>query len=682
MDFFKETKNIINKDIDDKLLTLLVFDISRYFDKKFTLNLQKLQKNNNKVYNLSDRQKIRKEFYYSSSNLVTIKYNIESLSYTKEDVECVFKDFYSRLETYDQEKIIESLAERLENIKNDNNSDMHMEDWFNYFNKKNHSLYSNVTIRINQDIFKECNYDEKIITNHIINTYKDLENYRHLALVVQGEIFDKNDENITWKLIYKASIFAENFVQYEEKYNPFKKEKHISELEDFLVSRNIPNKDYARTYYTNISTGYKFEDCYISEEQKYKIILFKKIVLDNSNVPCPSCNTTIQSGNSFPELFLRSWECKNPTCPTRSKSGRGKRFDEYGVLRYFKVVENDPLNIVDEEVYKNWRRDIYDSKNHWLELIVNEYLFTEETILIINNDNNNINLRGRKVVSTYKKNIEKLLYIESFDELPIVKLFKNINNEIILNDDYKITQINERLTILNGDSTRLIPSLDIELGAAITSPPYYNAREYSQWQTLITYFVDVLRNTKAIYNKLKKDGFYIYNIGDIVSEDNVYVKSLMSKRRIQLGFLSSMIFEIVGFNLAGNIIWDKGQVQSKRNSTINLVSGYVKCINCYEHVLVYKKGNSKETYNSILSINPVIKINSKGENTVKHTAPYPKELVDVVKHFSDKNDYILDPYLGSGTTLLWCKENGYKGIGCELNDEYYELCKKNIEGEI
>ena len=39
---------------------------------------------------------------------------------------------------------------------------------------------------------------------------------------------------------------------------------------------------------------------------------------------------------------------------------------------------------------------------------------------------------------------------------------------------------------------------------------------------------------------------------------------------------------------------------------------------------------------------------------------------------------MLDPFLGSGTTLKWCKKNNVKGVGLELNKEYFELAKKYI----
>ena len=188
-------------------------------------------------------------------------------------------------------------------------------------------------------------------------------------------------------------------------------------------------------------------------------------------------------------------------------------------------------------------------------------------------------------------------------------------------------------------------------------------------------------NAKAIYNSNSdKDFTYLYNVGDIVDNDNVYVTSNMSRRRIMLGFYSALIFKIAGFRLSGNIIWDKGEVESKRNSTVNLVSGYIKYVNCYEHVLIFKKQFEKsENESRVCKIKPVYKINSKGENTLGHTAPYPIELVELIRPYVDRTNYVLDPFLGSGTTGIWCKENDYKFIGFELNDNYFKLAKERIE---
>ena len=145
-------------------------------------------------------------------------------------------------------------------------------------------------------------------------------------------------------------VFDELENQYKE--NPLTR-KEIDKLTTFLNERfpNNDNKTLAESFYSSVSTGFKFEDCLISENQDDILLSMKKIKMDLSPIPCPACMTTIQSGNAFPELFLRSYECKNPNCPERSKSGRGKRFDEFGVYRYFKLTEDKTENEIQQ--YKN-----------------------------------------------------------------------------------------------------------------------------------------------------------------------------------------------------------------------------------------------------------------------------------------------------------------------------------------
>lgn len=679
---FDKVKDKLNMDIPDKLLISLVFEMTRKKDKEFVVELQRIQKENDIVFNTVMRNKFRKYYYFRDELLDTeefSEYKIRTFTYNEEELKEVFNDFYSRLETYDPDKIIKSLKTNIMDLEKGNKIGRHADKWLDYYKEKYSNVdYSLMIYKVDQAEFERNDYNPNFINEFIFNTYDKLINYRHLAIVFADNIKDKNDFDKTWQLIYKAGIYAENFVQHTEKFHAFKSENQTKILANFLDEKNIKNaQTLALSFYDGMSYGYKFEDLYISENQTTKILILKKIELDNSNVPCPSCFTTEQRGNSYPEVFIKSWECANPSCPDRSKSGRGKRFDEYGTYRYFKLAKNSESNQIDDDLYYSWRRDIFDNDADWKKYLIKNYSYNDENILVKNV--NNINSYGRNITNEITNETKTALNIvKEFEKLPIFNLFKGIFDGKEENTKRNIV-LEKDIEVINDNSTSFLNKLKpAQVGSAITSPPYYNAREYSQWGNMILYFVDMLLNADAVYNSLKEDSYYLYNIGDIVAEDNVYVVSLMSKKRIQLGFLSSMIFEIAGFNLIGNIIWDKGQVQSKRNSTVNLFSGYVKCINCYEHVLVFLKGTSKKNPSKVVKINPVIKINSKGENTYKHTAPYPLELVDLLKDFTSKDDYILDPYLGSGTSLKWALQNGYKGLGIELNKEYYELSLEKI----
>ena len=669
-----EIKKLLPTNIEENLLISCIFDVSRKYDNLFVKELKNIKKTDGITIDSIERNNLRKAYYYSLPN----KYNLK-FSYTEEQLDLVLEDFIQRLNNYDSDVIISSLLKRIEDAGS-NRVDNNTKEWLKIYNKKRKKWeYSLLIIKINQDLFKKLDYSLDKLTGFISNSYSKLENYRYMSIVFEGKIYDKLNYDITWQLLYKISIFAENFIQFDGNFFAFKKDKQIKKLADFLVERNIKNsQELAKSFYENVSCGFKFEDCYLSDNLDKKILLLKKIELDEENVPCPSCLTTIQNGNSYPEMFLRSWECKNPDCPDRSKSGRGKRFDEYGVYRYFKLSENKKENIISDTLYKNWHRDIFSSKLDYLEYLIKAYSWDSENVCLVNFDEINNNYK-RNIV--YENDTE-LFRISNmtFNKLPIYSLIKTIADELKIEKKKQKEKLEDDLIIINDNSSIALKKVaQNQIGAAITSPPYYNAREYSQWENLILYLIDMMINSYSVYCSLADNSYYLYNIGDIVSEDNIYVNSNMSKHRIQLGFLSCLFFEMVGFKLDGNIIWDKGEVQSKRNSTINLYSGYVKPVNCYEHMFVFCKGKSKHNVSKIVKISPVIKINNKGENTYKHTAPYPIDLVAQIKEYASINKYILDPFLGSGTTLVWCKQNGYKGIGYELNNEYYNLCVENVK---
>jgi DNA modification methylase len=67
----------------------------------------------------------------------------------------------------------------------------------------------------------------------------------------------------------------------------------------------------------------------------------------------------------------------------------------------------------------------------------------------------------------------------------------------------------------------------------------------------------------------------------------------------------------------------------------------------------------------------------------KHPAVYPVELVEFfIKAFSNDNDVVLDPFIGSGTTAIACKNLNRNYIGFENDDTYHELCINRIESYI
>jgi len=69
----------------------------------------------------------------------------------------------------------------------------------------------------------------------------------------------------------------------------------------------------------------------------------------------------------------------------------------------------------------------------------------------------------------------------------------------------------------------------------VTSPPYYNAREYSQWKNLNDYLDDMRLIIREAYRVLDNHRVFVFNVGDIFDNDNISTTSTWGKRRIPLG---------------------------------------------------------------------------------------------------------------------------------------------------
>ena len=147
------------------------------------------------------------------------------------------------------------------------------------------------------------------------------------------------------------------------------------------------------------------------------------------------------------------------------------------------------------------------------------------------------------------------------------------------------------LKIIWGNCLEVLKGLKSEsIHCMVTSPPYYNARDYSNWANLTTYLEDMEHILKECYRVLDNHRVFIFNIGDIFDNDNLKTKSVWGKRRLPLGAYFINIFEKIGFTFVDDIIWDKGEVQSERHKNGNRPYPFYQYpMNSYEHILVFHK---------------------------------------------------------------------------------------------
>lgn len=665
------SKDDINATISDEELNTLALDISRVLDRKITEAVNKIKELNKTKINSVTKEEIRKHLLgypiKIDSSLKEVNFDIDDKYYVK--AWQLLDEGIERNEDVMLNSILSRYKQNFIDVKSCSN-----EMYINYI----HELQKNKSQLMIMKLNADDSYKVEDILNTIKSNYNLLSNYHYMII-----IFEDGVNPYDWMDIAKTAIFMENF-KLETNFNLFNrnKNKRIDELNSFIKNNSHISYDeniekLVQKFYKGVSYGFQFEDLFISEDGSNKVLVMQKVELDDEAKKCPDCFETKVRGNSYIKLLYKSFECQNPCCPSRSKIGRGKRYDLFGAKRRAFLERGIKEDKIDKDLYYKYRRDVYESDSNLIYDLIRLYSWSGDNVRLFGSKLNIDNFLNRKL--NYH-NIDVTKKTKCFDSLDITKLYKSIAKNILMNENkvnYK-EDIIENSYIYNGDSVDVIPKLDFKFDGVITSPPYYNAREYSQWPNLIAYFIDMMICAKVVLDAIKKDGIYIYNIGDIVSRDNVYVTSTMSNRRQMLGFYSMLIFDIVGYKLIGNIIWDKGEVQSKRNSTSDHYPGYIKPINAYEHCIVFTKSNHKKIIKTeVKKIDAVKKINSKGENKLGHTAPYPIEIASLISEFIDEG-IILDPFLGSGTTAIALNKPGYATVGIEKDKTYFNLCQKRI----
>jgi len=165
--------------------------------------------------------------------------------------------------------------------------------------------------------------------------------------------------------------------------------------------------------------------------------------------------------------------------------------------------------------------------------------------------------------------------------------YKKVNNKL----DKFIEKKDDGIKIIWGDCLKVLQGMKSEsIHVMVTSPPYYNAREYSHWKNLNEYLEEMREIIRESYRVLDNHRVFVFNVGDIFDNDNLTTKSVWGKRRLPLGVYFIKTFEEEGFTFVDDFIWDKGEVQSERHKSGDKPYPFYQYpANCYEHILIFHK---------------------------------------------------------------------------------------------
>ncbi|MGC6341270.1 hypothetical protein ACNO7N_00005, partial [Bisgaard Taxon 45] len=337
--------------VDEKSMDMLVLDVSRICDKKYTEAINRIKKETGIKINSIEKEEIRKYFIGYPSK----KGNEEFKKYVPEisslEIEDAYKSIAKGFQLRESVMINSLIARIRKNFIIDNNR---LE--YNYL-----EYIKEIQQEKKQLLIIEA--DEKNSPNEIINTisekYDNISNFHYTII-----IFNEKNSTYSWKKISEVAILMEN-LKNEKDFKVYKKNKRkrIEELQLFIENNeNIKNKykikEEIEDFYEDIPYGFQFEDLFITRSGKIKVLVMQKVELDESPKKCPSCMEKNARGNSYPKILYKSFECQNPSCPSRSKIGRGKRYDLFSAKRQTMLDRNSPLDRINDKIYSAFRRDI------------------------------------------------------------------------------------------------------------------------------------------------------------------------------------------------------------------------------------------------------------------------------------------------------------------------------------
>lgn len=341
---------------------------------------------------------------------------------------------------------------------------------------------------------------------------------------------------------------------------------------------------------------------------------------------------------------------------------------------------DDERNEIPVSSVREWDRDVQygRSQTEVLDMLVRHYSLYGDTIHIFN-WTRTTELFGRQViVHSLTLGAQNKKATSFFEEASwfcryLVKR-KSVGSRCLENLG------DEEFVVYCGDAFDVLSQLPDEIfDGAVTSPPYYNAREYAQWDNVYCYLYDMYNINLQVFRCLKRGALYLFNIFDYFDNEKTIVFSAMGQRRMILSAYIVDMFRRIGFVLLGNIAWDKGDIEGKRGFNAGNFSPYYQSpFNCWEHILVFCKPpttNSRimiEAFPAVLRAKPVIKM-VRGKNTHGHTAPFPDAVPELLATKLPRGARVLDPFAGSLTTGRVAERFGLKSVQIERSREYCEL---------
>ena len=309
--------------------------------------------------------------------------------------------------------------------------------------------------------------------------------------------------------------------------------------------------------------------------------------------------------------------------------------------------------------------------NHYMELV---YQMFRTALYKANLDSRFRDLRDKMLVHYNNEVMQKMFEYYEFKQKR--KTTKNEPKQII------------KPSLLIGDNRITLNKIrDKQIQLIFTSPPYYNARIYSDYKSYEEYLNSMFETLQQCNRVLEDGRFILINVSPVITKR---AGREFESIRYPIHFDFHKILIESGFYFVDEIIWIKPEY-----SVPNRIAGYLQTKkplsykpNCItESIMVYRKNSPFLLDKNIKAYDKNLKNDEQIDSTncwhispksdKNHPAVFPPELCEkVLKYYSFENDIVCDPFAGSGTFGKVAIKMNRIPLLCEQNEEYAEKLKK------
>jgi len=250
--------------------------------------------------------------------------------------------------------------------------------------------------------------------------------------------------------------------------------------------------------------------------------------------------------------------------------------------------------------------------------------------------------------------------------------------------------------IIIGDSRKMPEVQNNSIDLIVTSPPYWHIKDYGiegqigYDQSLHDYLKNLYIVWEECFRVLRPGTRLCINIGDQFLRSIIYGRYKIAP--IHSEFIAQC--EKIGLDYMGAIIWQKKTTMNTTGGATVMGSypyppnGLIEID--YEFILIFKKPGKREVSKELKEKSKLSKEEWKeyflshwhfpGEKQIDHEAMFPEELPKrLIKMFTFVGDTVLDPFLGSGTTVKSALNLNRNSTGYEINEQFLTVINKKLE---